>query len=113
AVIAIRNGFVRFWAVTQMDNRGMIEVFRHSGFPVKEHLEAGLVEIEFDVTPTESSVQLSELRDRIFTAASIRPFFKPNAVAVIGASRDSASIGYRILDEILRADFKGPIYPIN
>jgi len=113
ALIAIRNGFIRFWAVMRMDNRSMIDVFRHSGFPVTEKLEHGFVEIDFAVTPTETSVQLSEMRDRLTTAASIRPLFKPNAVAVIGASRNPAGIGYRILDELVRAGFHGPIYPVN
>jgi acetyl coenzyme A synthetase (ADP forming)-like protein len=34
-------------------------------------------------------------------------------VAVIGASRDPASIGYRLLDAVVRNDFQGPVYPVN
>ena len=113
SLIAIRNGFVRFRAVMKMDNRSMIDVFRHSGFPVTERLDHGFIEIDFAVTPTETSVQLTEMRDRLTTAASIRPFFKPNAVAVIGASRNPAGIGFRIMDELVRAGFHGPIYPVN
>src|SRR5262249_39814353 len=39
--------------------------------------------------------------------------FKPNGVAVIGASRETTSIGYRILDELIRAGFSRPVYPVN
>src|SRR5688572_15759685 len=39
AVIATRNGFVRFWALTETGNRKMIDVFRHSGFPVTERID--------------------------------------------------------------------------
>ena len=113
ALLAIRNGFTRFWAVTEVDNRSMIEVFRNSGFPVKESIDGGLVEVDFAVAPTESSVQISEVRDRVFTAASLRPFFKPNAVAVVGASRDPQSIGFRILDALVRSRFRGAVYPVN
>jgi acetate---CoA ligase (ADP-forming) len=113
ALLAIRHGFTRFWAVTEVDNRGMIEVFRRSGFPLKEAFDGGYVEVDFAVTPTESSVQISEVRDRLFTAASLRPFFRPNAVAVVGASRDPHSIGYRILDALVRNRFQGCVYPIN
>ena len=35
------------------------------------------------------------------TSASLRPFFSPSSVAVIGASRDLASIGGRLLDSVL------------
>src|SRR6185436_15775016 len=33
ALLASRFGFTRFWAVTQLENKAMLEVFRHSGFP--------------------------------------------------------------------------------
>jgi len=113
AAVAIQNGFRRFEAIAETDNYRMIEVFRRSGFPVRERREAGMVEIDFDVTRSESNLLLSEMRDRLSAAASIRPFFKPNAVAIAGASRDVSSIGYRILDEFLRAGFKGPLYVVN
>jgi acetyl coenzyme A synthetase (ADP forming)-like protein len=113
ALVAIRHGLTRFWAVTEADNRGMIEVFRRSGFQVKEVFNGGYVEVDFAVAPTESSVEASEVRDRLFTAASLRPFFKPNAVALVGASRNPQSIGHRLLDELLRARFQGPVYPVN
>lgn len=45
--------------------------------------------------------------------ASLRPFFAPHSVAVIGASRDPESIGYRLLDCIVVNRFRGAIYPIN
>jgi len=113
AAIAIQNGFRRFQAIAEKENHRMIEVFRRSGFPIRERMEAGMVEIDFDVTRTESSILLSEMRDRLSAAASIRPFFKPNAVVIAGASRDPSSIGYRILDEFLRAGFKGPVHVVN
>lgn len=113
AVLAARHGFQRFWAVTHADNRPMIDVFRESGFPVEERLEGAYVEIDFALTPTESSVARSELRDRVATAASLRSFFQPQAVAVVGASRDAGSIGGRLLAALVHGGFRGPIYPIN
>jgi acetyl coenzyme A synthetase (ADP forming)-like protein len=113
ALLAARSGVTRFWAITQLDNRGMLEVFRHSGFPITETLDQGYLELDFSVSPTKSSVELSEIRDRVFTAASIRYFFKPASVAVVGASREPSSIGYRILEALVMNRFQGPVYPIN
>ncbi|HEX4997656.1 MAG TPA: bifunctional GNAT family N-acetyltransferase/acetate--CoA ligase family protein [Terriglobia bacterium] len=113
ALMAIRNGLSRFWAVTELDNRSMIHVFRNSGLAPTENVESGSVEVDFSIVPTEASVTLSETRDRLSTAASIRPFFYPNAVAVIGASREPAAIGHRILDELVRNGFAGAVYPVN
>src|SRR5262249_31771609 len=105
--------FTRFWGITQMDNRGMLDVFRHAGYPIQEKLESGYLELDFSVSPTKSSVELSEMRDRVFTAASLRYFFKPASVAVIGASREPSSIGYRILQALVFNRFQGPVYPVN
>jgi acetate---CoA ligase (ADP-forming) len=113
AVLAVRQGFVRFWAVTHADNQPMLQVFHDSGFRLKENQDRGEVEIDLALAPNETSVARSEMRDRVATAASLRPFFRPQAVAVIGASRDPASIGHRILQALVDNRFHGPVYPVN
>jgi acetate---CoA ligase (ADP-forming) len=113
ALLAVRHGFTRFWAVTHTDNRAMLDVFRESGFTVEETLDRGEIEVDLSVVPSEASVTRLELRDRVSTAASLRPFFRPNAVAVVGASRDPSSIGYRILEALVQNRFQGPVYPVN
>ncbi|MFO0796583.1 MAG: GNAT family N-acetyltransferase [Gemmataceae bacterium] len=113
ALLAARNGFTRFWAVTSGDNRPMLDVFRASGFEVRERPGRGEVEVELGVVPTAASVGRLEARDRVATVASLRPFFRPTAVAVVGASRDPAAVGRRVLDELLAAGFRGPVYPVN
>lgn len=40
-------------------------------------------------------------------------FFKPNAIAVIGASRDPEKLGYSVLANVVESGFSGGIYPIN
>lgn len=48
-------------------------------------------------------------------AASLAPFFTPRAVALIGASRDPASLSSGILRNLLHpaTGFPGPVYPVN
>ncbi len=113
ALLAARHGFVRFWALTRIENRLMLETFRQSGFPIHTKVEDECVEIDFTVAPSADSVSRSEMRDRVFTTASLHPFFRPRAVAVIGASRDTSSIGYRVLGALQAAGFRGPIYAVN
>jgi acetyl coenzyme A synthetase (ADP forming)-like protein len=38
---------------------------------------------------------------------------KPTSIAVIGASRQSDTIGYQILDNLVKSGFRGPVYPVN
>ncbi|HXG08217.1 MAG TPA: GNAT family N-acetyltransferase [Gemmataceae bacterium] len=113
ALLAARQGFRRFWAVTHADNRAMREVFKESGFEVHEYPEGGDIEVDLSVVPSEVSVARLEMRDRVATVASLRPFFQPKAVAVVGASRDPSSIGYRILEALVLNRFQGLVYPVN
>jgi len=98
AMLSIHRGFTRLWAVTHSDNLAMREVFRESGYPVHETYEGADMQVDLSLQPTESTATRSELRERIATTASLRPFFFPRSVAVIGASRDPERIGYRIVE---------------
>ncbi len=113
ALLAVRNGIVRFWAITSIDNRQMMEVFRNSGFHLHEKQDGGYAAVDLSVEPTEASVMFSETRDRVVTTASLRPFFEPKSVALVGASRKPSSIGYRILEALIMNRFQGPVYPVN
>ena len=44
---------------------------------------------------------------------SLRPFFTPESVAVIGASRRPGKGGYNIIENLLRMGYPGKIYPVN
>ena len=73
----------------------------------------GDIEVELSLTPTEHTVAQSEWRERVATVASLGPFFHPQATAVIGASTDPGSVGYLVLDVLLRSGFPRPIYSIK
>jgi acetyltransferase len=44
---------------------------------------------------------------------SLDVIFKPQSVAVVGASTRPGSLGRNLFDKMLAADFNGPIYPIH
>jgi acetyl coenzyme A synthetase (ADP forming)-like protein len=113
ALLAVRHGFTHFWAVTGAENQPMLEVFRESGFALAEKPERGEVDVDLALVPTEAGLARLETRHRVATVASLSPFFRPHSVAVIGASRDPAAIGHQLLDALVRADFRGAIYPVN
>ncbi len=43
----------------------------------------------------------------------LQHFFNPSSVAVVGASQNTAKIGYEILNNIVRYGYSGDVYPIN
>ncbi len=44
---------------------------------------------------------------------SLKPFFQPRSVAVVGASREETSIGLRLLESLQGSHFAGSIIPVN
>jgi acetyltransferase len=44
---------------------------------------------------------------------SLRNFFCPESVAVIGASREEKKVGHIILDNIINSGYKGKLFPVN
>ncbi len=94
-------------------NEALLDVLRRVGFTFAAQVGEGEVEIDLSVPPDAEQRSHAELRDRLATAASIRPFFHPRAVAVVGASREVGSLGYRTLHALVSNRFDGPVYAVN
>ena len=47
------------------------------------------------------------------STSSLVPFFRPQGVALVGASRDPAKLGYAVLRNLLQHGYAGPVYPVN
>ena len=69
--------------------------------------------MRFPVAATGALASRVEERDHTAVVASLRPFFAPSAVAVVGASRRRGSIGGELFRNILEADFVGAAFPVN
>ena len=44
---------------------------------------------------------------------SLEKFFNPESVAIVGASQTKGKVGYEILTNMVKAGFKGEIFPVN
>src|SRR4051794_15620135 len=113
AVRAGEVGIESFVAEVLSENNAMMSVFRDAGFEIARALDGGEVEVRFPIEPTTTYRARVEERDHVAVAASLRPFFNPSTVAVIGASRRRGSIGGELFRNILAADFSGAAYPVN
>jgi len=113
AVIARARGVTTFRAEVEADNSAMLDMFGKSGFTVHETLDERTFHVAFSTADTERFVAAAGAREREAAARSLRAFFGPRSVAVVGASRTSNTIGRAILDNLIRGGFRGPIYPIN
>ena len=86
---------------------------RPSASSSTRELEGGELEVRFPIAPTETLRARVDERDHVAVTASLRPFFEPRSVAVIGASRRRGSIGGELFRNILAGDFAGAAYPVN
>ncbi|MCE7000866.1 bifunctional GNAT family N-acetyltransferase/acetate--CoA ligase family protein [Saccharothrix sp. S26] len=113
AAAARERGLSRFTAEVLAENGQMVRIFRDAGYGVSRAFEEGVVHLEFDIDPTEESVEVARAREQAAEARSVHNLLHPRSVAVIGASTDQTKIGHAVLTHLLAADFAGPVYPVN
>jgi acetyl coenzyme A synthetase (ADP forming)-like protein len=113
AIRAYENGVSRFVADVLASNATALKVFVDAGWEVARTQDSGEVELHFPIAPTSAFAARVEARDHTGVVASLRPFFEPRSVAVIGASRRRGTIGGELFRNILESDFEGVAYPVN
>jgi acetate---CoA ligase (ADP-forming) len=113
AALAAEQGIERFVAEVMPENRAMLGVFEGTGLEMTRELDGGEFEVRFPIAPTERYRERVDERDHLAVTASLRSFFEPKTVAVIGASRRRGSIGGELFRNVLAADFTGATYPVN
>jgi acetyl coenzyme A synthetase (ADP forming)-like protein len=110
---ARHHGVESFRAFVLPDNYAMMRVFRSSGFTMHRDLGGGVYIVDFPVALTVEVTRQEGLHEQQAVTASLLPVFYPKSVAVIGASREEASIGARLLRNLLRGRFSGTVFPVN
>ena len=113
AVRAAAAGIERFVAEVLPENSAMLAVFRDAGFEVARELSGGEIEVRFPIAPTAKFQARVDERDHLAVTASLRPFFAPRSLAVVGASRRRGTIGGELFRNVIAADFQGAAYPVN
>jgi acyl-CoA synthetase (NDP forming)/RimJ/RimL family protein N-acetyltransferase len=113
AQAARENGIHRFVAEVLPDNRKMITVFAEAGYKVAREFEDGVIMVEFDIAPTDTSFGVMQAREQRSEALSIARLLTPSSVAVIGASRREGTIGNALLRNVRDGGFPGRLYAVN
>jgi len=117
--LARSRGVHAFTAETLVENALMLQVFADAGLPVHRTLADGVYDFSFPLPADEADAALGTYRDavaereRSADVASLRHILTPASVAVIGASRRPASIGWAILQNITSGNFPGAVYAVN
>jgi acetate---CoA ligase (ADP-forming) len=112
AAHASAAGIHQFVAEVLPQNVAMLHVFDDAGFATSRVLQDGVIEVLLDLGGRDFERRRDE-RDHLGVTASLRPFFAPASVAVIGASARRGTIGGELFRNVLQADFTGAAYPVN
>jgi len=102
-----------FDAYVLAENRRMLEVFRDSGFEVTTRLEDCVFHVEISLLVTRRYEDRAAARSRAAATASMKAFFEPHVVAVVGAGRQRGKIGSEILHNLVTAGFSGTLVPVH
>jgi acetyl coenzyme A synthetase (ADP forming)-like protein len=96
-------------------NRSMVGVFLSSGFAVGQQLDAGggVVQVSLDLGTTPMFLDRSAARAREAATASMRPFFEPRGVAVIGVNRERGRIGSEVFHNLLADGCRMPVFAVH
>lgn len=113
AAIARDVGIARFTAEVLPQNRKMLAVFSDAGYEVARRVEDGVVEVGFDIEPTDRSRAVEMSREHRAEAQSLRSVLTPDTIAVVGASRRTDTFGGQLLDRLLESGFAGRVVPVN
>lgn len=113
APAAAHHGHRKLTVRVSADNQPLLDVLRRGGYPVRPSEDGGVVDVDLTAVLHGAARERTELRDRLAAAASMRPFFHPEAVAVVGASRDEDSLGFLTLHGLVMNRFHGPVYAVN
>ncbi|TMR95181.1 GNAT family N-acetyltransferase [Nonomuraea basaltis] len=113
AATAREHGIERFIADVLPANMRMMGLLRQAGYTAQSQFADGVVRMTLDLTPTDTSAEVTAAREHRAEARSIARLLTPGSVAVIGASREPGGVGQTVLRNLLAADFTGPVYPVH
>ncbi|MFL5950366.1 MAG: GNAT family N-acetyltransferase [Gaiellaceae bacterium] len=113
AARATEVGIEEFIAEVMLDNAPMLRVFADAGFATTRETVLGTAEVRLALAPTETLQSRVDKRDHVGVVSSLRPFFAPQAVAVVGASSRRGTIGGELFRNVLHGEFRGVCFPVN
>ncbi|MFS0705559.1 GNAT family N-acetyltransferase [Cellulomonas sp. 179-A 9B4 NHS] len=90
AAAARERGVRRFVAEVLPQNGRMLHVFRDAGYEVRQRTEDGVVQVTFDIDPTERSLAVMADREHRAEARSMRALLSARSVLVVGPGPDPA-----------------------
>jgi acyl-CoA synthetase (NDP forming)/RimJ/RimL family protein N-acetyltransferase len=116
---ACRRGVHTFIGPVLAENTPMRKVFSDAGLSVRGQMREGVVEFTCTLPHGDADPGWDPYLDAVgrregqADVASLRHVFRPDSVAVVGASRRTGTVGRAILHNIVTGGFQGQVYAVN
>ena len=91
----------------------MLRVFLDAGYSVRREYDSGVVDLVFDIQPTDKSREVMIAREHRAEARSIARLLVAAVDRGHRRLQRTDKLGHAVLVNLLRSDFTGPVYPVN
>jgi acyl-CoA synthetase (NDP forming)/RimJ/RimL family protein N-acetyltransferase len=106
-------GLEGLWGGVRAGNTAMLRTLHDLGARVTEARRGEEILVRIPV-PADEELEAAEAeRFATAAAASLAPLLRPQAIAVVGASRDPNAPGGAVFRALLASGFPGPVTPVN
>jgi L-amino acid N-acyltransferase YncA len=107
------DGIRVFDAWVRRDDGPTLNMLLASGFETERTFEAGFCRVTLSLAHTPAYQDRAAERSEAAATASMRSFFEPKTVAVIGASHERGKIGAEVLHNIIKDGYTGRLFAVH
>jgi acetyl coenzyme A synthetase (ADP forming)-like protein len=102
-----------FDAWVRRDNDPVMRMFLDSGYATERRLEDGYCLVTLSLAHTRAYQERAAERSETAATASMKSFFEPRTVAVVGASRERGKIGAELLHNLIDGGYTGRLVAVH
>jgi acetyl coenzyme A synthetase (ADP forming)-like protein len=113
AQMAWAEGVRTFDAWVRRDDEALLRMLSDSGFTAERRLEDDSIRVVLSLAHTPAYQDRAAERSEAAATASMRAFFEPRTVAVVGANRERGKIGSEILHNIIKDGYTGRLFVVH
>ncbi|HEX9889423.1 MAG TPA: GNAT family N-acetyltransferase [Nitriliruptorales bacterium] len=111
------HGVERLTGDVLATNARMLNLIRDVGLTYEHRRDepygGAVVRTRLGLEPTPAFLHAVAAEEKQAARAALSRFLRPEAVAVVGASRDRRAIGGLVFDNLLKGNYAGVVFPVN
>jgi len=95
------------------ESEPVMRMLLDSGFEIQRRMDGGTYHVTLSLAHTDAYLERAAGRSEIAATASMKAFFEPGSVAVVGASRERGKIGAEVLHNLIDDGYTGRLFAVH